>query len=86
MGPTDQSRQSVERGRSRLMLKLPELRSNLSKIKEPWLDELCEAYDLASTALEHFRHSSIESDQALIPEYEILCREIEADILRELSG
>ena len=83
--PTDEFQQAVERGRAKLMLRLPALRSELSQTRKPWLDELCEAYEVATAALEKFRHSNHENDRALIPEYETFCAEIEADVQNDLQ-
>lgn len=49
----------------------------------PILNELLEAYQEASYALERFQKRN-DVDAAIIKEYEIMCAEIERDLMTEL--
>jgi hypothetical protein len=77
-------RGTAQCGLRRLMLKLPARRQQLQAlaVSSPVVRDLFEAYDEACIALEIFRHTA--SDDRLIVEYEIVCTELEADIVREL--
>jgi hypothetical protein len=74
---------SARRGLWRLMLKLPALRGQLQIIaaKSPALDDLFEAYDDASIALERFQR---DQNARWILEYEIISSEIETDVIQTL--
>lgn len=67
---------SQERGRRKLMLRLPDIRRLLARM----VTEMLEAYDLAGDALDRFRKQS-PKEENLIREYEQLCREIEQEVL-----
>ncbi|MFC5755994.1 hypothetical protein [Rhizobium sp. GCM10022189] len=70
---------SRERGRRKLMLRLPDIRHLLANVTNETLGEMFEAYDLAGDALDRFRAQSPWEDK-LIAEYEQLCREIEQEV------
>ncbi|MBY5527139.1 hypothetical protein ACU8V1_29850 (plasmid) [Rhizobium leguminosarum] len=69
-----------ERGRRKLMLRLPDFRRVLADRASETLDEIFEAYDLAADALDRFRRQS-PREEVLIKEYEQLCREIEQEVI-----
>jgi len=71
---------SRERGRRKLMLRLPDIRHLLAEITSETLGEMFEAYDLAVDALDRFRIQRPREDE-LITEYEQLCREIEQEVV-----
>jgi hypothetical protein len=71
---------SRERGRRKLMLRLPDIRHLLASVTNETLGEMFEAYDLALDALDRFRVQSPRED-GLIEEYEQLCREIEQEVV-----
>ncbi|MBB3390602.1 MULTISPECIES: hypothetical protein [unclassified Rhizobium] len=71
---------SLERGRRKLMLRLPDIRHLLAEITNETLGEMFEAYDLAVDALDRFRIQRPREDK-LITEYEQLCREIEQEVV-----
>lgn len=71
---------SRERGRRKLMLRLPDIRHHLEKMSGETLDEMFEVYDLAVDALDRFRRQGA-SEEKLVIEYEQICREIEQEIL-----
>ncbi|AJD42508.1 hypothetical protein RGR602_CH03192 [Rhizobium gallicum bv. gallicum R602sp] len=71
---------SRERGRRKLMLRLPDIRQVLAGQANETLGEIFESYDLAVDALDRFRKQSPRKE-ALIREYEQLCREIEQEVL-----
>lgn len=71
---------SQERGRRKLMLRLPDIRHLLAGMTNEALGEIFEAYDLAVDALERFRKQS-PTEEKLISEYEELCREIEQEVV-----
>ncbi|OWW02618.1 hypothetical protein ATY81_21325 [Rhizobium sp. R72] len=82
----DGSQEATQRGRARLMLKLPAVRKQLQHLEEGSpLDGILEAYDAACSALERFRQN-LDGGDRLIAEYETVCVEIEIDVLGELSG
>ncbi|NEJ72041.1 hypothetical protein GR197_16075 [Rhizobium phaseoli] len=68
-----------ERGRRKLMLRLPEFRRALTDQASEALGEIFEAYDLAADALDRFRRQH-PRQQTLITEYEQVCREIEHEV------
>ena len=72
-------------GRARLMLRISAFRKKLFDASEPSLLELFELYEAASAALEHFRRSHDNQAAMLVLEYETCCREIEADVCRDLA-
>ena len=79
-----ENQEAARRGRTRLMLRLPAVRTQLHNVKDgSSFDEIFEAYDAACSALERFRHSLDWRDRVLIEEYETVCAEIEADVVRE---
>jgi hypothetical protein len=70
---------SRERGRRKLMLRLPDIRHRLVGMTGETLGEIFEAYDLAVDALDRFRNGCPREDK-LITEYEQLCLEIEQEV------
>ncbi|RUL97686.1 hypothetical protein [Rhizobium chutanense] len=68
-----------ERGRKKLMLKLPALRDQLRLLSNDTINELFESYELATSALDRFS-SNWEANSKLIAEYEQLCSDIEAEV------
>ena len=76
---------SRDRGRKKLMLKVPEVRHFLAFPASETLSELFESYDLAVSALEHFR-AARPADEVLILEYERLCRDIEEEVVLYCDG
>ncbi|MDR9763114.1 hypothetical protein RJJ37_26405 [Rhizobium redzepovicii] len=71
---------SKERGRRKLMLRLPDIRHLLANKTSEALAEMFESYDLAADALERFRSKNPREDK-LVSEYEQLCREIEQEVV-----
>ncbi len=78
--PSDAER----RGLRRLMLKLPAVRGRLHTMtgKSESLGSLCEAYEDASATLDRLRSDVGDANRAMIHEYEIVCAEIEADVIK----
>ncbi|MBD9448244.1 MULTISPECIES: hypothetical protein [unclassified Rhizobium] len=78
--PSDAER----RGLHRLMLKLPSVRGRLQLIgeKSESLGSLCEAYEDASSTLDRLRSSAGDMNHAMVHEYEMVCAEIEADVIK----
>ncbi|MBX5222252.1 hypothetical protein HJC02_15515 [Rhizobium sp. NLR4a] len=76
---------SRERGRRKLMLRLPDVRHRLADVTSETLGEMFEAYDLAVDALDRFRNERPRED-TLITEYEQLCREIEQEVVAYCTG
>ncbi|MBB4238887.1 hypothetical protein [Rhizobium esperanzae] len=68
-----------ERGRKKLMLKLPALRDQLRLLSNDTINELFESYELATSALDRFS-SNLETNSKLIAEYRQLCSDIEAEV------
>lgn len=73
-----------QRGLWRLMLKLPALRGRLQILaaRTEALSSLCEAYEDACVVLQQLRNSPHTSNPAMVGEYEAICSEIEAEIIR----
>ena len=69
---------SRERGRRKLMLRLPDIRHLLAGVSIEALGEMFEAYDLAVDALDRFRNQW-PREEKLVTEYEQICREIEQE-------
>ncbi|QFY59357.1 hypothetical protein FZ934_02230 [Rhizobium grahamii] len=76
---------SRERGRRKLMLRLPDIRHILGNIASEPLGEMFEAYDLAVDALDRFRVQTPQ-ELRLITEYEQLCEEIEQEVVVYCTG
>jgi len=70
----------AHRGLWRLMLKLPAMRGRLqiAAAQSLPLDDLFEAYEIASTTLDRFQREGEQRAR----EYENLCSEIETDVIR----
>lgn len=64
------------------MLKLPVLRGQLQLLsaKDSSLHSLCEAYDEATSMLDRERSGQLQ-DKAVLAEYELICREIEEEVI-----
>jgi hypothetical protein len=77
---------AAKRGLLRLMMKLPAVRGRLQVLaaKPSSLDGLLEAYEEASAALERMSRDRSRDDCPLIEEYEAVCAEIEADVIRHV--
>jgi hypothetical protein len=69
-----------ERGRRRLMLRLPDIRHILADEPTETLGEMFEAYALAADALDRFRKQT-PKQQSLVTEYSQLCRDIEQEVM-----
>lgn len=74
-------------GLMKLMLRLPALRGQLQLLSATNADmfDLCGAFEHANATLERLRGNGWESDGELIREYEILCLEIEGEIIEMCS-
>ncbi|MCV9965234.1 hypothetical protein OIU34_25480 [Pararhizobium sp. BT-229] len=72
-----------QRGLWRLMLKLPALRGRLQILaaRTEALTSLCEAYEDASVVLQQLRSNPHTGNPAMVGEYEMICSEIEAEII-----
>ncbi|THK37779.1 hypothetical protein EHS39_12015 [Ensifer sp. MPMI2T] len=71
-----------QRGLLKLMLKLPVLRGKLQLLssRNSSLPSLCEAYDEATSMLDRQRSGQLQ-DRAVVTEYELICREIEEEVI-----
>ncbi|PDT00958.1 nodulation protein [Rhizobium chutanense] len=78
-------RLAAEQGMARLMMRLPATRATIraTAVSRPHLYELCGAYGEACAALDRMR-KDMSADPAIITEYEIICAEIEIDVIRIL--
>lgn len=74
---------SSERGLWKLMLKLPAVRGRLQIVEKlhPSITNLFEAYEDASSALDRMRKNGSTTPE-IIAEYETICVEIEADVIK----
>ena len=85
-GELDDIRGSAQSGLRRLTLKLP-ARERLKTVgvgnPSEFLRELFLAYDEACLALNDFRREN--DHHPLVAEYEAVCGELEADVIRELA-
>ncbi len=74
---------AAQRGLWRLMLKLPAIRGRLQLIAahSTHLNGMFEAYEEAYLALQKFQKERDNTDCPLIAEYEMLCSDIESDVL-----
>ncbi|MDF0697182.1 nodulation protein [Rhizobium sp. MC63] len=81
------ARHAAERGLARLMMRLPVTRATIrvAAARRSDLYELCGAYGKACYVLDRMRKDR-SADPAIITEYESICAEIEADVLRILLG
>jgi hypothetical protein len=75
------SDRACKRGLSKLMLKLPAVRSQLRQATGEPLQSLAEAYEDATSTLESLRRAR-NPDNSLSDEYDRLCQDIEAEVLR----
>lgn len=83
MAKRDEQAGKSKKGLWRLMLKLPALRGRLQILaaSSSVLDDLCEAYEIASSAFEALSKRNEPGDAARAAEYEGLCSEIEGDVI-----
>ncbi len=84
-GGTDRNgKETAQRGLWRLMLKLPAIRGKLQILaaKSRSLNELFEAYEEASLALERLMRLPGDEHCPMVAEYETICAEIESDIIQ----
>ena len=81
------TRQTAEQGLARLMMRLPATRGTIrvAAASQPHFYELCGAYGEACAVLDRMRRDR-SADPAIITEYEIICAEIEVDVIRILLG
>lgn len=81
------TRQAAEQGLARLMLRLPATRATIraAAVSQPHLYELCGAYGEACAVLDRMRKDT-SANNSIVTEYEIICAEIEADVVRILLG
>ncbi|KAB0679056.1 hypothetical protein [Aureimonas leprariae] len=78
------SPESRRRGLAKLMLRLPALRGELqvSFAHSEEVASLCSAFDEATATLDRLRRERAAADAAILAEYETVCREIEAELIR----
>lgn len=81
------AKHTTEQGLARLMMRLPATRATIraAAAGQSHLYELCGAYGEDCSILDHMRKDML-ADPAIIVEYEIICAEIEANVLRTLLG
>ena len=70
---------SPERGRAKLMLKLPALRTQIQHLVGDTIVELFESYDLATSALDRYRKQK-PTNLNIVAEYDEICDEIEEEV------
>ena len=77
-------REQALRGLKKLMLKLPALRGQLQIMgaRNSDLMSLCGAFDEASDMLDRLRSAGPAANKALLREYEQVCSDLEADVVR----
>ncbi|MRG57217.1 hypothetical protein GF108_16685 [Phyllobacterium sp. SYP-B3895] len=73
---------SAQRGLWKLMLRLPAMRGQLQVLsaRNTTLQSLCDAFDEASSTLDRLRRNG-SKDLKLIAEYEMLCADIESEVI-----
>ena len=71
-------------GRQRLKLRLPDRRGALIGVSTSALKQLCVAYAKAAIFRDELR-AMRGADHNLIREYDLVCREIEEDVVRHLA-
>ncbi|EJZ17940.1 nodulation protein [Rhizobium sp. Pop5] len=78
---------AAEQGLARLMMRLPATRATIraTAASDPDLYELCGAYGEACAVLDRMRRD-LAADPAIVTEYEIICEEIEAEVMQALLG
>ena len=71
------------RGLVKLMLRLPAVRGRLQILSatNAGIFSLCGAFEEASSTLDRLRSEDSQVDPIVLREYELLCEEIEQDIL-----
>ncbi|KQV27305.1 hypothetical protein ASC96_16000 [Rhizobium sp. Root1204] len=76
------STDTAQKGLWKLMLRLPALRGQLQilSVRNTSLLSLCDAFQDASSTLDSLRKYP-NADSAIIREYEILCSEIESEVI-----
>lgn len=75
------------RGLVKLMLRMPALRGQLQAlgVRNPDFLSLCGALEEASDKLERLRQESLNYKKSEIAEYEIICQELEQEIIQMCS-
>ncbi|UZF93782.1 hypothetical protein [Bosea sp. NBC_00550] len=68
-----------ERGRARLKLRFPDCRARFDLGSGEFFLDLCEAYELANVALEHWIRSDAPKSGAMITEYREIIASLEAE-------
>lgn len=83
MAKQNEQAQKAQQGLWRLMLKLPALRGRLQILaaSSSVLEDLCEAYEVASSAYEALSKRNAAGDAARAEEYKSLCLDIEGDVI-----
>jgi hypothetical protein len=71
----------AKRGRIKLMLKLPAIRSHLIRLIGDPIDDLAEAYDEATEMLDELRRNNAKY-VVLLKEYKTICSDIEHDVVK----
>lgn len=70
---------SQERGRARLILRIPHLRAIVDQVTDEAFLDILESYDLACQGLEYWTRSEGETRDIMIAEYTELMAALEAD-------
>jgi hypothetical protein len=68
-----------ERGRARLKLRLPSWRARFERSSDQAFLDVCEAYELAWMALEHWKNSDTPTSRAIITDYQEIIASLELD-------
>jgi hypothetical protein len=68
-----------ERGLARLILRLPDWRARFERVSSQAFLEVCEAYELACVALDHWTKSDTPTSSAMIAEYKELVASLERE-------
>jgi hypothetical protein len=78
---------ACRRGAARFALRRPGARSALERRikKDPRIGELCEAYEMACSAVDYWLHSPAAEAAARADEYRALAMATEQDIIEALS-
>lgn len=72
-------------GRSRMMMRLPRHRKQISDANFLAINDLLEAYGLAAIKRDELREQ-LTTDPTLMEEYEDLCQKLEDDIIKMLAS
>ena len=68
-----------ERGLARLRLRFPDWRARFDLVSSQAFLEICEAYELACVALDHWTKSDAPTSSAMVEEYKELVASLERD-------